>query len=861
MIGSPNGWVHNPDTGETVATLNGNRITTSQLGDVAQQRSLANRYMILATDRTRANLAKYVADHQQLVSKANEPIVQQAYQAHTFVVAYGSGQFPNSQQMEEIVFRQVGTALGGLQQLLAKKDLPENDRDVAAAAKSLLQSDIRLVLGGRDFQYFANAPNQTERDRLNFLLWKKKADQLGITLTVADMEDLLDAEFRRQLTNDDRIALTEAFREVPGYTPDALRQALIDEFEVRIAQQAVMGSEFVRAEGQPLGTPYDYYDFYREKTAQALFGMIRIPVSNYLDRVDGEPKESELRRLFNSHRTNVPNPTTSEPGFREPRKLALTWLEVQGNEPYYIKKAETAINMMPMFLGLSVLGQATNPLNAISATAIADSSDLILETEARTYRDEYNQQLDNRWFRTPFGSPVTDATVNQPATIGSLIGIFGGNIVSGGNALAGLAASYDPVNVIDRQARLKTLPSALVVPITAGPSTIDSVLLPVVAQALATPPPSFAISKPELTQRVKTQVAQALALNDLEQFQTELTKRGSGVDPDSAERYATEFIQERGLKSGSSEEPRDAYTIGEDPGLEPMAKLVAEPHSGQNLRIGQQFFYQQDPQTGRVSPTEGLYQPEPYPAPQLAEPTPEQPVMLVWRSGEIKQGSAPRSMSEPGVKEKVVAAWREEQARELAKKDAQELVQQWQEIVKTEKLQQNSPSIPGKMLELKTNFMQKFQTEPKQEAVEYFAYEVAPLKITQGDFTGQTPPQIIEFQLVPSDNIPYPTFAMQKTLLEQQKEPLANAEVLVDNAKANYYVSVLERNIESSSASFSVSVYRTLNPTYVNVQNVIRRGYQTELLDQTRSRAIDLLKAEFGYSNENTEILDAKSEE
>lgn len=844
--------------GDTVATLGGNRVTTSQLDDVAQQRRLANRYMILATERTRANLAKFVADNQQRVSQANEPFVKFAYSTHLALTRIGTPMFT---QADVQALQNIDQVMAFLGQVLTKNDLSDDDREVVSATLSLLEADLRTVRGGADQQYFTNAGNTTGRDRLDFLLWQKKANQLGINLTVKDMEVLLDAEFQGQLNNDDRIELTKAFQDVPGYTPDALRQALVEEFEVRIAQQAVMGSEFVRLQGAPQGTPYGYYDFYREKTAQAQFGIVRIPVSNYIDKVEGEPKESELRALFAKHRNVVPNPASPEPGFREPRRLKLSWLEVQGNEPYYTKEAERTLGMIPAVFGLSVVGQATNPLNAIAATVIADSPDLLLDAEAKSYRAEYDRQLDDRWFKSPIDSPVTDGTVGKPATIGSLAGIFAGNAVSGGPALSSIAAVYDTVNTIEHQARLKTLPSALIVPIMGGPAILDSVLLPVIAQAAATPPPSFASSKPELTQRVTTQIAENLALRDLEKFQTELTKRGSGVDPDAAKRYAEEFVKERGLKSGTSKELRDAFTIGDDPGLEPMAKLVSQPHSnGINLRIGQQFFYQQDAETQRVIPTEGLYRPEPYPAPELAEPTAEQPVMMVWRSDEQKQGTAPRSLNDPGVKEKVVAAWREQQARELAKKDAEQFVKDWQEIVKTKNLVQNSPSIDNELIQLRTQFAIKFEDPAKEEAIAYEVLDgVGPLK-TLPDPTGQGQMQLNEFQLTPTAEIPYPTLEMQKKLLEQQKGPLANAEILVDDPKSNYYVSVLERDTKNSSGQFSFMIYRPISPVFAGMQNGIQRRYQAELREEARKRAIALMKAEFGYDKENAEFLDTNDE-
>ena len=57
---------------------------------------------------------------------------------------------------------------------------------------SLLQS---LLAGGSENHYFSNMPNRTNRDLVNFLLWQKKADQLGIKFTTDDVKKLIDKEF------------------------------------------------------------------------------------------------------------------------------------------------------------------------------------------------------------------------------------------------------------------------------------------------------------------------------------------------------------------------------------------------------------------------------------------------------------------------------------------------------------------------------------------------------------------------------------------------------------------------------------------------------------------------------------------
>ena len=65
------------------------------------------------------------------------------------------------------------------------------DKEVARATDSRSCSLQQTCGGGGGEHYFRNAPNRTQRDLVEFMLWQKKADQLGIRFTTDDVKKLI----------------------------------------------------------------------------------------------------------------------------------------------------------------------------------------------------------------------------------------------------------------------------------------------------------------------------------------------------------------------------------------------------------------------------------------------------------------------------------------------------------------------------------------------------------------------------------------------------------------------------------------------------------------------------------------------
>src|SRR6202012_578501 len=111
------------------------------------------------------------------------------------------------------------------QDISGAKDPKEADVEVAKAAQSLIEFDLRDA--GQRQHYFDNAPmnpDRANRDLLEFLLWRKKADKLGVTLSDEDAADLRNQEFLNRLTTPDWTEVEKSLSQLNGYTPAVLKE-------------------------------------------------------------------------------------------------------------------------------------------------------------------------------------------------------------------------------------------------------------------------------------------------------------------------------------------------------------------------------------------------------------------------------------------------------------------------------------------------------------------------------------------------------------------------------------------------------------------------------------------------------------
>ncbi|HET6574303.1 MAG TPA: hypothetical protein VFG68_11905 [Fimbriiglobus sp.] len=843
-------------SGDVLATIDGTKVYEGDLRRLQTKRTLANQFMSAAAAQTRENLARYVADAIGRVSSDNRQLIQFALASGPLYLSPQTAQLLNNPQLfnqfvamgmisPEAIQQERQRTIAGLQFRLGEitaTATQDEDKEVANVMSSLIDLDVRLAATGRQGQYFANLPNAGgNKDLLEFKLWLTKADDLDISFTDDAVAELVQTEFYRRLTNDDLRAVEVSLKNKVGYNPELLREALKDEFKVRLAQSAVLGRSVLRPLGQTYDAPYDYYRYYRDQTSTARFGLITVPTANYLSRVTGQPSEAELRNIFNQHKNDVPDPRLGRPGLKEPRKLKLEWLEATGTEPYYKQAAAEGVKLAGVltrangFLSLAASTGGVTDAALLAAAAPLAMQDPVLDAQYARYKSNQRAVARDNWYdSSPFARQVQLLDRGYPRAENAA-------------AIAGVAGPAGEWIEADRKARVPTLAPALIAPLSPRMGVPTVMIAAAAAQAKATEPLPLTAVRARLAERTAEDMARVIVEGDLHKFQEEMTKFNvakSGTEAASqAQAYQEKFAKERGLKTGQSAEFRDQFHIGIDPGLKVLREKVEPAHGGGYVNpatLGARFFADADPRSGRPGPTAGLYRPLPYPQ-NILQPTPYESVLLVWRTAE-KPAEAPRSFAE--ARAKAEAAWREQKARELAKKDAEELA------AKAKDLGNSFFQIEQKLKDLQAQFTGKFDTPEAKARVNYFTVDdVAPVVVTSLPAGAGPSYRATPFNLTPTADVPYPGEAMEQALVGAKDRPLSSSLVVSDQPEDRYYVAVVLDHRQRGPGRFKDEVYDPR--TSQDVAVAISARHQAELHQKARERALAMLKAEFKFEEKS----------
>ncbi|MCS6866118.1 MAG: hypothetical protein RMJ56_04715 [Gemmataceae bacterium] len=867
-------WLGSRGTrGEAVCRIDGRTIYESDLDRTLQtQRLMANRFMFNAALQTTSALLEYANSQSSRLSEPGKMMATAARRALTSLEQMSSPEFRNNPQLMQLILPQLLQQVQQAEQLIdTTLDSPatkSEDKDVARVYRTIFNLRRQLQQSGQEREhYFINAPNRHRRDQIEFLLWLNKAEQLGIRYTRADVDRLIQREFYGFFKSD--VDVRRLLQQtMPGFTMEKCMEALAREFQVRTAQTAVLGysGRFHSAPAYP--TPYEAFEFYRDQCSPTVYEVIPVPASAFLDKVTGTPSDNEIRDLFRKYENDEPNPRNETPGFKEPRKIRVAWLGITGDEPYYKTLATEQIRIGEVMAKAS--GMLTVPVpGALDTWALAAVAPLSLKEPAITaaynrYREQFNFQLRNAYHdEQVLVRDLLPSSVVRPGVLAATVGGWVGQTAGAGNPITALAVSLAAPIGYEIRDRVK-VGMPLVLGTIPSPGALGTTLSgAVTAQALLPQPLPIESKRAELLQETIDARARALAFGeeprpgefnstrprekgDIARFIDELKKlandgRPKDNDKQAAENYIRQFITTRGLtRFGASTEPRDEWSLEDDPGLQELveahrksvvlAKLQAA-HGGVEpyFPFGQSFFWKTEFSLGGTlrSPTSGLYLAETFP-PRARDDRDGDPRYVVWRTEDI----APKKMNVTTARDAVIAAWKRMEARKLARQYAHQLADAIRAYEKSD------PYFLGQFLADKAFAFQRDITHPKalQRARKFRISDVAPW--VSRPFLGGLRP----FELPESENIPYPTPQMRQALLDNRDKPAKTVLVLPDAPQDTFYVATLIERTLKTPSDFKDNVYSRTG----NAQQILAL-HRDEVIKRSRSSVIDLLKREFRY--------------
>lgn len=406
--------------GMELAKLYGKTYNEQEIRQVQQQRQVAAQFMIGAVDEAMRGTQIKQSEIVKELKKSEAPGLKlQIDQLVQMAGMFGMQQSP--QLFQRIDFLEAGL----------KNDKRGREVQLLEEFKGVLEA--QSVLLTKFFQargsYFGGS--FSIQGVLDFLIWKRQADHLGIQLTDADVNDLVRRETLGQLTPNGSLAILQKIKNQYGGNLGnraMIQSALKDEFRVRLAQKAILGlesSQFNRTP-EPV-TPYEFWRFYRDQRHEKWVAVLPIPVGHkdFLAKVP-EPTKEELKDFFEANKEREYDPKIAKAAFKQPARFQVGWVSARPDSPEIRKEVEDAAKKKQEELlrasAVAAFGGA-RPVPILSSSLPFFAKEIPL---IDVYESEKREQYRTPSLIEPLGKSLLESSLQNPEAIASTIGLMAG---------------------------------------------------------------------------------------------------------------------------------------------------------------------------------------------------------------------------------------------------------------------------------------------------------------------------------------------------------------------------------------------------------------------------------------------------
>ena len=764
-------------TGAEVATVYGEQISAADLDRLRQQRALANDYMQLALQLAETAIA--------------EKIKALGADGKKFPPADGDSEFSRLQAQREILSqRQQLSRFGG---------------------------------------YFGSV---TTDELLEFLLWRKQADRLGIQLSDADIGRERDLATIEPLSKLQKSMIEHQLTQRRGSEDFGamLLRSLGDEFRVRLAKNAILGPDApppARTPQSPLDpttperietsfTPHEFFEFYRKNRMEINVSVLPIAVRDLLSQVKDQPTEDELKAFFEKHKDREQQPFEATPGFKQPRRVQVEWVSSSPKDAPYPHVADVSLAVLEATMPLAFQDKLLTQYNMSkfrfgmpSWTEEQSGKALLPVYKVPDYQDASKLRL-------------LGVTPAHSAILTAVIGGYQSGAIAQDLKDAGTWAEAET------RIRKQFLASTLAL---AGIPNAAPMLTAVPALSVASRKhsgdqwahvPPLSVVKRHLLNNLRESAANDLVRKNRETFSKELESRRTR--PEEAKKYIAEAVKLYSFKTGGMTQPRDLNSLFEDPGMhplrDPVQNVIRMIAGSQGMRDIDRMLLD-DPKSR-------------FPSQQLAREltrtfTPRgtfqsEPIYTYWSTSD-KPAYVPKFAE---VREQVAETWRMQKAQELAKAEAEK-------VAESVKKAGNDP--------------QRTLVDGSPYSGKLFSLDrVTRLKPPEMFALPGRSPQYTPYQ-IPRTDIEFPTRDFIDKILELKK--VGDVVVLHDLPKSAYYVVVARsERLEPMLDDFRMA-YRLSNPTFGNRSDPLLIQFDRTRRAEQRNQVIDQLKVEAKFKNLN----------
>jgi len=139
----------------------------------------------------------------------------------------------------------------------------------------------------------------------------------------------------------DNTAINAFLRELTGGSVETFELKNILDKEIRLSQRRLfelLGHELLALRFQemfqvslPAMPPGQRWDYFTRLKRQAAIGVVAVEVKKFAEEIP-DPGDEKLQAFFEQYKDNFPNPTSPEPGFHQPHKIAVRYFKANAEE-------------------------------------------------------------------------------------------------------------------------------------------------------------------------------------------------------------------------------------------------------------------------------------------------------------------------------------------------------------------------------------------------------------------------------------------------------------------------------------------------------------------------------------------------
>jgi hypothetical protein len=314
----------------------------------------------------------------------------------------------------------------------------------------------------------------TLNDLVDFMIWKKLADKLGVEL----VDETIKYMFDREVFNvvplgrdqqpvglfgglDSRHIQYELRHKYQNINDQAVIRALRDEYKVRIAQLAYLQAQtgtyrrrvdrffdvsmeelrflkfrspdFFYEQTRISLTPAQMWDMYKEKRTQYDVALVPVRVDKFLNEIK-QPNPDDLAAFFKKYQKVSYDPASPTPGFEIPAKVKVEWVMADPESAMY-KESARAVSLLEMTPPLT-----WSPFFPHLAAAVSSGGNPLAWNASM----ERNYAFEKK---SPHGEKYLMAPLSEPA-LPSLLSYLGKPTPELAASMVGLGAGPDPGSAI-----------------------------------------------------------------------------------------------------------------------------------------------------------------------------------------------------------------------------------------------------------------------------------------------------------------------------------------------------------------------------------------------------------------------------